>query len=1452
MKLALVASVFLLSTAHVGLAASEARMGQRPYEMEWANRKEDLVPPLVDFEDLQGWKVELRDALATLKTSREQQLWGNYVGRLVYRKAGPKPEIRLQPPQPLPVRVPFDAVALWCYGNNWAYAPDPQTPQVNISVVFANSKQETVRVSLGRVDWKEWHLMHRRLSPEDIAKLKDGAVLREIVITEGHNAQDRILYFDNLAAFTEVFPPLTLSARPRRNLTLFPGQSAGVNTGAGTLPFPTREETILPPNLIKPFQTKVSRNGNEFVFTYEARDGRLQYRYQPETGTWLDWQVTWQFPRSKKNTTFRPCVGGGVFGGGGTTNQLVHLATTLSNDCVESRWEVKVADKKFPVTFRYRLWNKSLVMDVLAPGGWVQEVRWGRAENLENPRLVTQPYYPAEGKHPAVVVFGATNQPLFITGHVDWYRSNGSSMWANPSISDQSIRFNGGTRYRHLNNGRLNDCFERFFLIVTPHYEETLPVIANPVSPWKHITGTRLWYAYGATDRKRDAEFWRTVHRWGMTDLVITDHETMWRDGGESFTFRTRPAPGKGGEQGQYAYARLMQDELGFVYGPYNNFTDLSPVNEFWHWDMASRTSDNQLQKAWARCYAPKPAKAVEFCERLSPIIQKQFRFSTAYCDVHTAVPPWARVDYDARVPGAGTMAAVFYAYGEIMLLQKAAWQGPVYSEGNYHAFYMGLTDGNYAQDQAYRPAENPWLVDYDLRRLHDLGCNFGMGNTEMFYPGRARPRPGSPEMETWLDRFMAATVAFGHSGFLCFDDGMRSALRSYYLLLPLHRRYCLTNAVEIKYLDAQGRALETTAAVADGTYRRSQVAVRYADGTCIVANGHPTERLRAKLLGREVNLPPNGFGGWTPDKQVEVWSTDVDGHRHDYAVSPEHLFIDGRGRYVRRPLAAGNGLGICRKLAGQTYEILLFEGAECGFALPNVEAVALDKNRNDLGPAMLRRSRGLTYVVPIQGAFSYRLKAIPPKRNEVTLQCERDVVVPGEEVMVRGRSAHKIVIPVNAKAGERLWFERDGAWIDFTVVPLVETHLALSNHWLQVNMKSHLAQQAMFDIQTAQTRRSVLLAPGKPTTVNIALPQPKREDAQVMKILWTSGGMTQQMEYGLLTLREIKSLLSLMTFKSVGIALRGQKERADMGNTGALVDLRQMTCGETTRRGWFVHPPYMGGVGFTWMRHDPLSIPQLAEGVALRAWVGKANGSDLGDGIEFRVVVLDARGNRTVAEQMMVKEHGWQQLQADLSPWMGQQVVLQLETDAGPANNTSGDWGCWADVRLETLKPMWHYQLAQSVDSCRREPGPFAVSGLTTEMLRKARRGWLQFEGRGVEGPGAYAMKATLNQVQVGILPAVHAPDEKGAFSKARMPLPIEALATLGRRNHLRLFNPNRDYFAVRRFWLELELADGRRASSDIAATTFTQPPGWPTAEGQMIPFEEEVAVDIWFDVDK
>ena len=92
----------VLATSNVSWGEDEEVIGQRPYEMEWANRTEDTHPPLIDFEDLTGWQVETTNANAQFKRSREQQLWGKYVAKLTYLETGADPEIRITSPSPRP------------------------------------------------------------------------------------------------------------------------------------------------------------------------------------------------------------------------------------------------------------------------------------------------------------------------------------------------------------------------------------------------------------------------------------------------------------------------------------------------------------------------------------------------------------------------------------------------------------------------------------------------------------------------------------------------------------------------------------------------------------------------------------------------------------------------------------------------------------------------------------------------------------------------------------------------------------------------------------------------------------------------------------------------------------------------------------------------------------------------------------------------------------------------------------------------------------------------------------------------------------------------------------------------------------------------------------------------------------------------------------------------------
>ena len=95
------------------------QVGQQPYEFTWTQREQD-PHTLVDFQDLKGWTLELYDgAQGELRRSREQQLWGQYVAKIVYSGARTESRVIARPPQPVPIPGGFDSIDLWGYGNRW-------------------------------------------------------------------------------------------------------------------------------------------------------------------------------------------------------------------------------------------------------------------------------------------------------------------------------------------------------------------------------------------------------------------------------------------------------------------------------------------------------------------------------------------------------------------------------------------------------------------------------------------------------------------------------------------------------------------------------------------------------------------------------------------------------------------------------------------------------------------------------------------------------------------------------------------------------------------------------------------------------------------------------------------------------------------------------------------------------------------------------------------------------------------------------------------------------------------------------------------------------------------------------------------------------------------------------------------------------------------------------------
>ena len=199
---------------------------------------------------------------------------------------------------------------------------------------------------------------------------------------------------------------------------------------------------------------------------------------------------------------------------------------------------------------------------------------------------------------------------------------------------------------------------------------------------------------------------------------------------------------------------------------------------------------------------------------------------------------------------------------------------------------------------------------------------------------------------------------------------------QSYFMLLGTGRHYCKADAKEIRYVDAVGNLHDTTAAVTSGIYRRSQVVVRYTDGTVTAVNGSTNAEMRVTFGGRNLCLSPNGWYALAGDGTAFAVSGVVrdDGKRLDLSIAPDYVYLNAYGQYSTSPFGGTDGRMYRLIEKDGTDEVFLRSGKT--FVLPYAaeSVTALDAAGKAIGSAPFKANEGTTRLLPIPGAFSYRV----------------------------------------------------------------------------------------------------------------------------------------------------------------------------------------------------------------------------------------------------------------------------------------------------------------------------------------------------------------------------------------------------------------------------------------------------------------------------------------------
>ena len=935
--------------------------GQPPYEM--AGRAEER-PPLVAFDDVTGWEVEGRNAEGWLYRSGEQRIYQReHVAKLVYVAKGEKPIVTVRPKQPLAITDPWDTFTFWTYGASWGWAPDPKTPFLGLEVLLRDAGGKEFSIWPGTIDHQYWFMMCARLNAEQKASLKRPFALAGLRFHGGTNAEKRAIYLGPCYAYKEELKPLTFEPWPEK------------------LPFPTRPETILPTNKIRDFKNAVRQEDKVTIFSYEASDGRLEYRYTPTDGTLGDVELRF------KDRTLHPCAGGGVQLAGPSgimpaTSPAIQR-TLKEQKLVDGRlqvtWRLACGDVATDLTYEFRIQQKSLIVEIHTSEPVVERVTLGRAEPLSAPKLFKIPYLTFGWGNTDPRVLYADG--LFLFSQFDWYVSDASKLWGAAETGPTWARFNDSAEYSRKTDGTRNRVRERLFINASPDVHEVFPTIPNPPSPFKDVQGERLWRVKDGSNHKAEIDEATMLRKLGCEKVSIRYHENTWRDAGESFTFRLNAAPGQGGDAGCKAFVAAIQ-ALGWRVGLYTNYTDFAPVNSYWDADHVIRQPNGDWQRAWMRCYSAKPMYGVQMEALLAPQIHARYNTNHSYCDVHTVFMPCEREDYDARVPGAATFRRTYECYGRLLYNEKIAHHGPVYSEGRNHWIYAGLTDGNYAQLASDSPPDEPLLPDFDLLKIHPLEMDAGMGDPGMFFKGKSYN----------LDQYIATTLAYGHIGFLDWPT-LEGKLKIYYMLQALQKLYVMNPVASIEY-EKDGRMVDASEAMASGAHLNNRLLVKYDDGL-IAVNG---SRDSWPPIQGGPELPPWGFaasgksvmfGGSIVAPVASGEESDSPRGRLDVSIADGQCYADTRGAFFFiQPIdVALQGSAAFKKDGDTWYLIPTTQFVDAAFEpqlvdeATNVDVVALNLDDSSTEAPEIRWSRGLLHVIP-KGKCAFRYKLVPSDRK--------------------------------------------------------------------------------------------------------------------------------------------------------------------------------------------------------------------------------------------------------------------------------------------------------------------------------------------------------------------------------------------------------------------------------------------------------------------------------------
>lgn len=553
------------------------------------------------------------------------------------------------------------------------------------------------------------------------------------------------------------------------------------------------------------------------------------------------------------------------------------------------------------LTVKANVAGKSLVIDVDCDKPLISSLTAGPWGPVMQRRTINLPYC----SYPSTYL---PREGVFTGALLDWTSSNASDH--NGLRADYGAKTDApprsGIMSAHsapLQAQTRNRLHERLIYTGAWTLDETLPNIPNPPSPYRSQLGRGVMLDIWGGKFANLGKQLHAVASAGLGPATAIIHDWQ-RSGYDNALPAHVPAnAGYGGDAAMKAMVDQAKSD-GIAVALHENYVDYYPDYEGFDARDIALASDGSKQHAWfnpttkIQSFAIKPTRILALAATQSPKVERRYGTKACYLDVHSAVPPWFHVDFDASQTGSGKFSTVRAAHTALWAYERKLHGGPVVGEGNNHWYWSGLLDGVEAQFGQGWPYNQgltaPLLVDFDLLRIHPLQLNHGMGYYERWWD--TMPKEGLVHA---LDIYRMQEIAYGHEGFLGGSawSNVPLALQEARLMTPVTSRTATSTVGAIEYENG-GRWQDASSTAIDGG-EWSRVRERFTDGVTVWANSSPST-----ITADGRTIPQ--YGWLAEGDGVTAGTFDVGDRLVDCAETPASVYVNARPRAWR---AASSGV---------------------------------------------------------------------------------------------------------------------------------------------------------------------------------------------------------------------------------------------------------------------------------------------------------------------------------------------------------------------------------------------------------------------------------------------------------------------------------------------------------------------------------------------------------------